>query len=58
MVVGDFIGTIKQKVDIEKRPTANLTSNYLNEGIKIYSVAGYTEVFLAKKDNGVFEVFK
>ena len=58
LVAGKFIGTVKEKIDIEKRPTAELTSNYLTYGTEIYSVEGNREIVLAKKENGDYEVFK
>ncbi|MFC7688081.1 hypothetical protein [Ureibacillus sp. GCM10028918] len=58
LVVGEFIGTIKEKIPIEIRPTVELTSNYLGEGMEIYSAEGITEIVLAKKDNGDYEVFE
>lgn len=57
-VVGEFIGTVKEKIEIGKRPTIELTSNYLREGVEIYSVDGNPEVVLAKKENGNYDVFK
>lgn len=57
-VVGEFIGTVKEKIELGKRPNIELTSNYLREGIEIYSVEGNPEVVLAKNENGNYEVFK
>jgi hypothetical protein len=56
--VGELIGTVKEKVAIEIPPTVELTSNYLEEGTKIYSVEGNTKIVLAKKANGDYEVFE
>ncbi len=56
LVPGEIIGKVTEKVDIEIVPTSELTSNYLNEGTKIYTVQGNTDMVLAKKD-GEFEVF-
>ena len=57
-VVGEFIGKVNEKIEIGKRPTIELTSNYLREGIEIYSVVGNPDIVLAKKKNGNYEVFK
>lgn len=57
-VVGEFIGTVKEKIKLGKRPTIELTSNYLREGVEIYSVEGTSEVVLAKNGNANYEVFK
>ena len=58
LVVEDFIGSVKEKIDIEIRPTVEFTSNYLEEGTEIYSVKGNSKIVLAKKDNGNYEVFE
>ena len=58
LVAGEFIGTIKKKIDVEKLPTVELTSNYLNYGTEIYLVEGNPEIVLAKRENGDYEVFK
>lgn len=58
LVPGELIGTIKEKIDIEKLPTVELTSNYLNEGTEIYSVDGNEKIVLSKKENGEYEVFE
>ncbi|MBM7661804.1 hypothetical protein JOC85_002611 [Bacillus mesophilus] len=58
LVVGEFIGAVNEKVDIEIRPSDELTSNYLEEGTEIYSVEGNTKIVLAKKENGDYEVFE
>jgi hypothetical protein len=58
LVPGELIGTVKEKIDIEIRPTDELTSNYLKEGTEIYSVDGNIEIVLSKKENGEYEVFE
>ncbi len=54
----ELIGTVKEKLNIEERPKNNLTSNYLEVGTEIYSVKGKSDVVLAKKENGEYEVFE
>ncbi|KGR89391.1 MULTISPECIES: hypothetical protein [Ureibacillus] len=56
--VGELIGTVKEKTDVEKRPTVELTSNFLDYGTEIYSVEGNPDIVLAKQDNGDYLVFK
>ncbi|MFY3790685.1 hypothetical protein ACOQFO_03070 [Ureibacillus sp. MALMAid1270] len=58
LVAGEFIGTVKGKIDVEIPPTVEFTSNYLDYGTEIYSVDGNPGIVLAKQENGDYLVFK
>lgn len=55
---GELIGTVKNRINIEKRPKAELTSNYIKIGTEIYSVQGNPEIVLAKTQENVYEIFQ
>lgn len=55
---GDLIGTVTEKIDIETRPTIELTSNYLDKGTEVYEVKDNPNAVLAKVENGEYEVFE
>ncbi|WP_338754897.1 hypothetical protein [Bacillus sp. FJAT-52991] len=50
--IKEHIGEVKTKVDHEKRPSENWSSNVFEEGTKIYSVNERNDVFLIEvRDN-------
>lgn len=50
LVPGGLIGTVKAKVGIDVLPIMELTSNYLEEGIEIYTVKDNPKIVLAKNE--------
>ncbi|MCA0970557.1 hypothetical protein LCM20_08165 [Halobacillus litoralis] len=57
--IEEEIGEVKTKVDLDYRGDApeGISSNYLNEGTPIYSVQQYSDVFLAEREDGTYEIF-
>ncbi len=50
-------GKVQKKIEGDVMPTENLTSNYLLEGTKIFTVKENSEVFLAKVQDK-YEIYK
>lgn len=57
--LSDEIGKVKKRVSPEVLPKGNLVSNYLDEGILIFSVEEDSDVVLVQTEvDGVYEIFK
>ena len=53
--LGEKIGEVQKRVEIEVKPKENLSSNFLEVGEEIYSSNEDSKVIIVKRENGSLE---